>query len=74
MAEYVAAGFRKIHLDCSMACKGDPEPLPEAEIVRRLGTRMICADCGANAGNSKVRRTMPQSERAASTCTRRLKP
>src|SRR5690606_11605057 len=23
------------HLDCSMACKGDPEPLPEAEIVRR---------------------------------------
>lgn len=32
---YVAAGFRKIHLDCSMACKGEPEPLPEAEIVRR---------------------------------------
>lgn len=32
---YVAAGFRKIHLDCSMACHGDPEPLPEAEIVRR---------------------------------------
>jgi adenylate kinase len=24
--------------------------VPEAEIVRRLGTRMICADCGANAG------------------------
>lgn len=35
VAEYVAAGFRKIHLDCSMACSGDPEPLPEAEIVRR---------------------------------------
>ncbi|MES1262821.1 MAG: D-tagatose-bisphosphate aldolase, class II, non-catalytic subunit [Peristeroidobacter soli] len=32
---YVAAGFRKIHLDCSMSCKGDPTPLPEAEIVRR---------------------------------------
>jgi D-tagatose-1,6-bisphosphate aldolase subunit GatZ/KbaZ len=32
---YVAAGFRKIHLDCSMSCDGDPEPLPEAEIVRR---------------------------------------
>jgi len=32
---YVAAGFRKIHLDCSMACAGDPEPLAEAEIVRR---------------------------------------
>lgn len=35
VAEYVAAGFRKIHLDCSMACAGDPEPLPEADIVRR---------------------------------------
>ena len=35
VAAYVAAGFRKIHLDCSMACSGDPEPLPEAEIVRR---------------------------------------
>ena len=35
VAAYVEAGFRKIHLDCSMACAGDPEPLPEAEIVRR---------------------------------------
>ena len=35
VAAYVAAGFRKIHLDCSMACQGDPDPLPEAEIVRR---------------------------------------
>jgi adenylate kinase family enzyme len=24
--------------------------VPEAEIVRRLGSRMICADCGANGG------------------------
>jgi D-tagatose-1,6-bisphosphate aldolase subunit GatZ/KbaZ len=35
VAAYVSAGFRKIHLDCSMACQGDPSPLPEAEIVRR---------------------------------------
>ncbi|CAN7580915.1 D-tagatose-bisphosphate aldolase, class II, non-catalytic subunit [Pseudoxanthomonas sp. LjRoot143] len=35
VAAYVAAGFRKIHLDCSMACAGDPTPLPESEIVRR---------------------------------------
>ncbi len=35
VASYVDAGFRKIHLDCSMACSGDPEPLPEAEIVKR---------------------------------------
>ena len=24
--------------------------VPESELVRRLGSRMICADCGANAG------------------------
>jgi D-tagatose-1,6-bisphosphate aldolase subunit GatZ/KbaZ len=35
VAAYVAAGFRKLHLDCSMSCAGDPTPLPEAEIVRR---------------------------------------
>jgi len=32
---YVAAGFRKIHLDCSMSCAGDPVPLPEPVIVER---------------------------------------
>jgi len=35
VAAYVSAGFRKIHLDCSMSCAGDATPLPEAEIVRR---------------------------------------
>jgi D-tagatose-1,6-bisphosphate aldolase subunit GatZ/KbaZ len=35
VAAYVSAGFRKIHLDCSMSCKGDPSPLPESEIVSR---------------------------------------
>ncbi|RZZ85414.1 D-tagatose-bisphosphate aldolase, class II, non-catalytic subunit [Pseudoxanthomonas winnipegensis] len=35
VAAYVAAGFRKIHLDCSMACAGDAEPLPEVQIVQR---------------------------------------
>lgn len=35
VADYVAAGFRKIHLDCSMSCADDPMPLPETEIVRR---------------------------------------
>ncbi len=35
VAAYVAAGFRKIHLDCSMSCAGDPVPLPEAVIVER---------------------------------------
>ncbi|UNK41743.1 D-tagatose-bisphosphate aldolase, class II, non-catalytic subunit [Luteimonas sp. S4-F44] len=35
VAAYVAAGFRKLHLDCSMACADDPVPLPEATIVKR---------------------------------------
>ncbi|MDY6945458.1 MAG: D-tagatose-bisphosphate aldolase, class II, non-catalytic subunit [Pseudomonadota bacterium] len=39
--QYVTAGFRKIHLDCSMACGGDPEPLPEALIARRAA--LLCA-------------------------------
>ena len=28
MRSYVEAGFTKIHLDASMACAGDPDPLP----------------------------------------------
>jgi D-tagatose-1,6-bisphosphate aldolase subunit GatZ/KbaZ len=35
VAAYVEAGFAKIHLDTSMACRGDPVPLPEATITRR---------------------------------------
>ena len=33
--DYVAAGFGKIHLDCSMSCADDPEPLPERTIAER---------------------------------------
>jgi len=35
VADYVRAGFRKIHLDCSMSCAGDPVPLPERTIAER---------------------------------------
>lgn len=35
VADYVAAGFRKIHLDCSMSCADDPVPLPERTIAER---------------------------------------
>jgi D-tagatose-1,6-bisphosphate aldolase subunit GatZ/KbaZ len=35
IADYVRAGFSKIHLDCSMACAGDPNPLPERTIAER---------------------------------------
>lgn len=32
---YVTAGFTKIHLDCSMACAGDPSPLTDAIVASR---------------------------------------
>jgi D-tagatose-1,6-bisphosphate aldolase subunit GatZ/KbaZ len=35
VAQYVAAGFGKIHLDCSMSCADDPVPLPEPLIAAR---------------------------------------
>ncbi|HEM6802591.1 TPA: tagatose-bisphosphate aldolase subunit KbaZ [Citrobacter koseri] len=36
---YVAAGFKKIHLDCSMSCANDPIPLTD-EIVAERATRL----------------------------------
>jgi D-tagatose-1,6-bisphosphate aldolase subunit GatZ/KbaZ len=42
--DYVAAGFRKIHLDCSMACADDPTPLPEALIAARAARLAVIAE------------------------------
>ncbi len=44
VAQYVAAGFRKIHLDCSMSCADDPVPLPEAEIAARAVRLCLAAE------------------------------
>lgn len=33
--QYVEAGFRKIHLDCSMSLKGDPVPLSDECVAER---------------------------------------
>ena len=41
IADYVAAGFRKIHLDCSMSCADDPTPLSN-EVVAARAVR-LCA-------------------------------
>jgi D-tagatose-1,6-bisphosphate aldolase subunit GatZ/KbaZ len=35
VADYVAAGFRKIHLDCSMSCADDAEVLSDAMVAAR---------------------------------------
>ncbi len=34
--DYVAAGFRKIHLDCSMACADDRAPVGDAIVAARV--------------------------------------
>ena len=44
VAAYVTAGFRKIHLDCSMACADDPAPLPEALIAARAARLAAIAE------------------------------
>jgi len=41
IGQYVTAGFRKIHLDCSMSCAGDPVPLPDAVVAGRAA--QLCA-------------------------------
>ena len=52
--EYVAAGFRKIHLDCSMSCAGDPTPLGDAAVAARAARLCAVAErtwarCGGEA-------------------------
>ena len=41
ISHYVEAGFRKIHLDCSMSCSGDPHPLHDSVIAERAAR--LCA-------------------------------
>ncbi|HEY0767855.1 MAG TPA: D-tagatose-bisphosphate aldolase, class II, non-catalytic subunit, partial [Steroidobacteraceae bacterium] len=41
VAEYLSAGFRKIHLDCSMSCRDDPRALSDELIAERTAT--LCA-------------------------------
>ncbi len=42
VAAYAAAGFTKIHLDCSFACAGDPVPLTD-DVVAERAARLIRA-------------------------------
>ncbi len=47
VADYAAAGFRKLHLDCSMPCAEDPSPLPEAVIAARAARLAAHAEAAA---------------------------
>jgi len=49
VADYVRAGFGKIHLDCSMSCAGDPVPLPERTIAERAARLCAAAEAAAPA-------------------------
>ena len=51
VATYVEAGFTKIHLDCSMACDGDPDALSDATVASRAVrlARVAEAAAGPNA-------------------------
>jgi D-tagatose-1,6-bisphosphate aldolase subunit GatZ/KbaZ len=51
VADYVAAGFGKIHLDCSMSCADDPVPLPERTIAERAA-RLCAAAEAAHRGDA----------------------
>jgi len=42
--QYVGAGFRKIHLDCSMSCADDPVPLQDGEVAARAARLAAVAE------------------------------
>jgi D-tagatose-1,6-bisphosphate aldolase subunit GatZ/KbaZ len=42
--DYVTAGFRKIHLDCSMSCADDPQVLPDSEVAARAARLAAVAE------------------------------
>lgn len=47
VAAYVAAGFRKIHLDCSMGCKDEPAALADAVVAERAARLAKVAEATA---------------------------
>ncbi|WP_035339344.1 MULTISPECIES: tagatose-bisphosphate aldolase subunit KbaZ [Dickeya] len=52
IASYVRAGFKKIHLDCSMSCQGDPLPLTDEWVAERAArlARVAEQTCQAEFG------------------------
>ncbi|UTM59729.1 tagatose-bisphosphate aldolase subunit KbaZ [Photobacterium sp. CCB-ST2H9] len=56
IAAYVAAGFKKIHLDCSMSCADDPVPLTDETVAARAARLAVIAEqtCIATFGHSDL--------------------
>lgn len=54
VAAYAAAGYVKIHLDCSMACADDTTPLTDAVVAERAARLAAVADeAAARAGTAR---------------------
>lgn len=53
---YVAAGFKKIHLDCSMSCADDPIPLTDAIVAERAARLAAIAEatCKVHFGHADL--------------------
>lgn len=47
---FAAAGFTKLHLDCSMSCKGDPVPLSDAVVAARAVRLAAAAEASVPGG------------------------
>ena len=47
VADYVEAGFTKIHLDCSFVCAGDPTPLTDDLVAQRAAQLVAVAERAA---------------------------
>lgn len=56
LKSYVAAGFKKIHLDCSMSCANDPVPLTDEIVAERAARLAKVAEetCMAHFGESDL--------------------
>ncbi len=50
---YARAGYGKLHLDCSMACAGDPEPLSDAVIAARAAQMAQAAEGALGEGDAR---------------------
>jgi D-tagatose-bisphosphate aldolase class II non-catalytic subunit len=54
VADYVAAGFSKIHLDCSEGCAGEAVQLDDATVSGRAADLAQCCEAAKPAGNEPV--------------------
>ncbi len=53
VAAYISAGYRKIHLDTSMGCQGEPEHLPDELTAERAARLVVIAEQAADGAARK---------------------